>query len=144
MVGDSFGEGRRIGGRSSEKSSPLLVKSPAKMAFLSAIQTNLHGTSFLMRRYVIREYRHPKSIRGGSPIRSRTGFDRISMCLRLKIVGGAFLRTPLDELTPGIILFGGTPFGRITAGISSHSIPPKSRPDMSMKPSSLFLFSHRS
>ena len=64
VVGDSFGEGRGIGGRSFEKSAPLLVKSPAKMLFLSAIQTNLQGTSFLMRRYVMREYRHPKSIRG--------------------------------------------------------------------------------
>ena len=44
MVGDSFGEGRWIGGRSFEKSAPLLVKSPAKMLFLSAIQTNRHGT----------------------------------------------------------------------------------------------------
>ena len=64
VVGDLFGEGRGIGGRSFEKSAPLLVKSPAKMLFLSAIQTNLQGTSFLMRRYVMREYRHPRSIRG--------------------------------------------------------------------------------
>ena len=119
VVGDLFGEGRGIGGRSFEKSAPLLVKSPAKMLFLSAIQTNLQGTSFLMRRYVMREYRHPRSIRGRSPTRSRTGFDRISVYLKLKIVGCPFLGTPLDQRTAGIMLFGGTPFGRLTAGIMS-------------------------
>jgi len=48
---DAIGSGRWIGGRSFEKSSHLLVKSPGKMAFLSTIQTNLHGTPFLMKRY---------------------------------------------------------------------------------------------
>ena len=45
--------------------------------------------------------------------------DRVSVCLRLKIVGGPFLGTPFDQLTAGIMLFGGTPFGKLTAGIVS-------------------------
>jgi hypothetical protein len=49
--GDAIGGGRWIGGRSFEKSSHLLAKSPGKVAFLSTIRTDLHGTPFPMRRY---------------------------------------------------------------------------------------------
>jgi hypothetical protein len=51
LAGDAIGSGRWIGGRCFEKSSHLFVESPAKKVFLSAIQTNLYGTPFLMRRY---------------------------------------------------------------------------------------------
>jgi hypothetical protein len=50
-AGDAILGGRWIGGRSFEKSSDLLVKSPGKRAFFGTIQTNLSGTPFLMRRY---------------------------------------------------------------------------------------------
>jgi hypothetical protein len=51
VAGDAIGGGRWIGGRPFEKSPHISVASPGKMLFLSAIQTNLHCTSFLMRRY---------------------------------------------------------------------------------------------
>jgi len=51
VAGDAIGGAGGIGGRCFEKSSHLLVKSPGKMAFLSAIQTDLHGTPFSMRCY---------------------------------------------------------------------------------------------
>jgi len=40
--------------------------------------------------------------------------DRISVCLKLKIASGAFMGTPFDGLTAGIMA--GTPCGKVSPG----------------------------
>ena len=48
----------------------------------------------------MREYRHPRSIRGRSPIRSRTGFERLYVSLRFEDAGDGVIKPFLLAFSP--------------------------------------------
>jgi hypothetical protein len=101
-AGDAIVSVRWIGGRSFEKSAHLLVESRGKMAFLSTImdiklrfQPGISCTPF---------FTEALCLNIGIPRVFGVAVDGISVCLKLKIASGAFMRTRCGIMSPPSVM----------------------------------------